>query len=124
MRRRRARTQWLSTPEASVPSWWRCKARSTTNGSTAAFAELLDDRDQLDLDHRFRLREAADLDRRAGRAGDAEIAHADIAALRELGVIGDEGVGLDDVGPGRAGRLQAGVEVLEGLLHLRPHIAG
>src|SRR5215813_5934035 len=34
-----------------------------------------------------------------------------------------KGVGLDDIGPGRAGRLETAVEVLEGLFHLRPHVA-
>src|ERR1700704_4855938 len=115
MRKRRARMRWPSTPAPSAPSWCRCRARSTTNGSTAAFAESFDDGDQLDLDHRFRLREAADLDRRAGRAGDAEIAHAHVAALGEFRVIGHEGVGLDDIGPARTRGFETGVEVFEGL---------
>src|SRR5882757_8470063 len=34
-----------------------------------------------------------------------------------------KGVGLDDVGPGGAGRLETPVEVLERLFHLRPHVA-
>src|SRR5262249_25763100 len=84
---------------------------------------LIHDGDKLDLDHRPGLREAADLHRGAGGAGDADIAHAHIAVLRELLVIGDEGVGLDHIGPARAGLLQACFQVLEGLLHLRPHVA-
>src|SRR5258708_7111794 len=56
----------------------------------AGLARLIHDGDQLDLDHRSGLRQAADLDRRAGRAGDTEIAHADVAALGEFGIIGDE----------------------------------
>src|SRR4029077_889847 len=37
--------------------------------------------------------------------------------------VGDKSVGLDDIVPGRAGGLQAGVEVLESLFELGPHIA-
>src|SRR5690348_7966247 len=33
------------------------------------------------------------------------------------------GAVLDDVGPGGAGRLETPVEVLEGLFHLRAHVA-
>src|SRR5204862_262604 len=84
---------------------------------------LIHDSDQLDLDHRLGLRKAADLDRRAGRAGDPEIAHPHIAALGELGIVRDKRVGLHHIGPARARRFQARVEVLEGLLHLRPHVA-
>src|SRR5215468_923061 len=80
--------------------------------------------DQFDLDHRLGLGEAADLDRRAGWSGDAEIAHAHVAALREGFVVGDEGIGLDHIGPGGAGCLEAGIQVLEGLLQLRAHVAG
>src|SRR5207245_7997357 len=36
---------------------------------------------------------------------------------------GDKRVGLDDVGPAGAGGFEAGIEVLERLLHLRPHVA-
>lgn len=63
--------------------------------------------DQFDLDHRLGLGEAAD--RRAGWSGDAGIAHAHIAALREGFVVGDEGIGLDHIGPGGAGSLEAGI---------------
>src|SRR5205085_11358036 len=62
-------------------------------------------------------------DGRAGRGRDPEIAHADVGALLELVDVGDKGVGLDDVGPGGTGRLEAPVEVLERLFHLRPHVA-
>src|SRR5689334_18368251 len=47
---------------------------------------------------------------RAGRGRHPEIAHADVGALLELVEIGDKGVGLDDVAPGGAGRLEAPVE--------------
>src|SRR5215831_16074397 len=84
---------------------------------------LLDHREHLDLDHRLWLGETADLDRRAGRTGYAEVAHAHVGALRERLIVRDEGVGLDNIGPGRAGGLEAGVKVLEGLFELRPHVA-
>jgi hypothetical protein len=48
-----------------------------------------------------------DADRRAGRGRHPKITHADVGALLELVEIGDKGVGLDNVGPGGAGRLQA-----------------
>jgi hypothetical protein len=86
-------------------------------------APLLHGRDHLDLDHRLGLGEAADLDRRAGRTAHPEIPHAQVRALRERLVVVDEGVGLDNIGLGSAGGFQAGVEVLEGLFELRPHVA-
>jgi hypothetical protein len=64
-----------------------------------------------------------DADGRAGRGRHPEIAHADIGALLELVEVGNKGVGLDDVGPGGARRLETPVEVLECLLHLRRHVA-
>src|ERR1043166_355968 len=84
---------------------------------------LLDHRDQLDLNHCLWLSETADLDRRAGRTGYPDVAHAHVGALRERLVVRDEGVGLDNIGPRCAGGLEAGVEVLEGLFELRPHVA-
>jgi hypothetical protein len=42
-----------------------------------------------------------------GRGGHAEIAHAHIATLLEFVEIGDEGIGLHDIGPSRTGRLSA-----------------
>src|SRR4051794_39359293 len=100
-----------------LPRWRAvCTARSlrlrdlTRGEAIAASREpslAFDDRDHFDLDHRLGLRQAADLDCRAGRAGDSEIAHAHIAVLREFLVVGDEGIGLDHVFPGRAGRLEA-----------------
>src|SRR6185312_16505900 len=83
----------------------------------------IDDGDCLDLDHEIRAGETGDADGRAGRGRDAEVAHADIGAFLKFVEIGDEGVGLDDVGPGCAGRFQAPFEVLERLLHLRTHVA-
>src|SRR5262249_1254614 len=68
-------------------------------------------------------RETADLDGRAGRTGYPEIAHAHVGAPGESLVVRDEGVGLDNIGPSRASGLEAGVEVLKGLLELRPHVA-
>ncbi len=41
----------------------------------------------------------------------------------ELVEIGDKRVGLDDVSPGRAGCLEATVEILECLFHMSTHIA-
>jgi hypothetical protein len=84
---------------------------------------LLDHRDHLDFNHCLRLSEAADLDRRAGRTGDPEVAHAHIATLGKRLVVRDEGVGLDDVRPSRASGLEAGLQVLKGLFDLRAHIA-
>src|SRR5262249_31268863 len=83
----------------------------------------IDDSDGLDLDHEVGTGEASYADRRAGRRGDAEIAHAHIGTFLEFVEIGDEGIGLDDVGPSRAGGLEAAIEVLEGLLHLGAHVA-
>src|SRR5262252_7133399 len=44
---------------------------------------LLDHRDHLDLNHCLWLSETADLDRRAGRTGYPEVAHAHVGALGE-----------------------------------------
>jgi hypothetical protein len=60
----------------------------------------IDDGDGLDLDHKIGSGETGNADGRAGRGRHPEIAHADIGALLELVEVGDEGVGLDDVGPG------------------------
>src|SRR5499425_3591170 len=84
---------------------------------------LLDHRDHLDLNHCLWLSETADLDRRAGRTGYPEVAHAHVGALGECLVVRDEGVGLNNIGPSRASGLEAGVEVLKGLFELRPHVA-
>jgi hypothetical protein len=67
--------------------------------------------------------ETADLDRRACRTGYPEVAHAHVGALGERLIVRDEGVGLNNIGPSRASGLEAGVEVLEGLFELRPHVA-
>src|SRR6516164_11233393 len=74
---------------------------------------LLDHRDHLDLNHCLWLSETADLDRRAGRTGYPEVAHAHVGALGECLVVRDEGVGLNNIGPSRASGLEAGVEVLK-----------
>src|SRR5256885_6463050 len=66
----------------------------------------IDDGDGLDLDHEIGSGETGNADGRAGRGRHSEIAHADVGALLELVEIGDKGVGLDDVGPGGAGRLE------------------
>jgi hypothetical protein len=44
----------------------------------------------------------ADLDRRAGRTGYPEVAHAHVGALGERLIVRDEGVGLNNIGPSRA----------------------
>src|ERR1700747_2671466 len=85
-------------------------------------AALRPDPDGLDLDHEIGSGETGDADGCAGRGRHPEIAHADIGALLELVEVGDEGVGLDDVGPGGTRRLETPVEVLERLFHLRPHV--
>src|SRR5262245_20691006 len=84
---------------------------------------LLDHCDHLDLNHCLSLSETADLDRRAGRTGYPEVAHAHVGALGECSVVRDEGVGLNNMGPSRASGLEAGVEVRKGLFELRPHVA-
>src|SRR3984893_3574970 len=98
---------------------------SPSDGGRAPIAAvwLLDHRDHLNLNHCLWLSETADLDRRAGRTGYPEIAHAHVGALGERLVVRDEGVGLDNIGPSRASGLEAGVEVLKGLFDLRPHVA-
>src|SRR5580704_3284834 len=83
---------------------------------------VVDEGDRLDLDHEIGAGEAADLDRRAGRRGGSEIAHAHLAVLGELLEIGHVGVGLDDVGEGGAGRLETGLDVLADLLDLGAHV--
>src|SRR5262249_32370860 len=45
-----------------------------------------------------------------------------VGAPGERLVVRDEGVGLDNIGPSRASGLEAGVQILKGLFHLRPHI--
>src|SRR5690348_11042298 len=57
---------------------------------------LLDHSDDLDLNHCLWLSETADLDRRAGRTGYPEVAHAHVGALGERLVVRDEGVGLNN----------------------------
>src|SRR6516162_2137693 len=84
---------------------------------------VVDDGDCLDLEHRLGIGEAADLDRRAGRGGRAEIAHPHVGVLGELLVIGDVGIGFDDVGQGSAGRFEAGLDVFANLQDLGPHVA-
>src|SRR5712671_3229997 len=77
---------------------------------------VVDEGDRLDLDHKIETRQAADFDRRAGRCGGAEIAYPHVAVFRELLVVGDVGVGLDDVGEGSARRLETGLDVFPDLL--------
>jgi len=98
-----------------------CRAVAPASGRTRSSG--IDDGDGLYLDHEIGSGETGDADGRAGRGRHPEIAHADIGALLELVEVGDKGVGLDDIGPGGAGRLETPVEVLECLFHLRPHIA-
>src|SRR5262249_21731504 len=66
---------------------------------------------------------ATDLDCRAGRRRRAEVVPPHVAVFREFRVIGDESVGLDDVGEGGTRRFEAGLDVLADLLDLRPHVA-
>src|ERR1700752_3741292 len=102
---------------------------TTSPGPASAQAEArtrfsgINDGDGLDLDHKMGSGETGDADGRAGRGRHPEIAHADVGALLELVEVGDKGVGLDDVGPSGAGRLETSVEVLEGRFHLRPHVS-
>ena len=71
---------------------------------TTAYRRLIvDNCDRLDLDHRVGIGQAADLDRRRGRRRRAEIPHPHVGVLGELLVVGDEGIGLDDVGESGAG---------------------
>src|SRR5579883_134987 len=100
-----------------------CSSRGAAVHRCAARRQLLDHRNHLGLDHRVWLSKAADPDRRAGRRRHPEVAHAYVGAVRERLVVRDESIGLDDIGPSRAGGLEAGVEVLEGLLDLGPHVA-
>src|ERR1700730_5310477 len=83
----------------------------------------VDDGDRFDLDHRVGIGKTTDLDRRAGRGGRAEIAQPHVAVLGKFLVIGDVSVGLDDVREGGAGRFEAGLDVLPGLLDLGAHVA-
>src|SRR6516164_2038167 len=78
----------------------------------------VDDSDRLDLDHRVGVGKAADLHRRAGRRGRAEIAQPHVVMLGELRVVGDVGIGLDDVGESGAGGFEAGLDILADLLDL------
>ena len=69
------------------------------------------------------MRQAPDLDRRAGRRRRTEIAQPHVAVLLELIEVGDIGIGLDDIGQGGAGGFKAGLDVFADLLDLGPHIA-
>ena len=93
--------------------------RAAVLASARTHVSGIDDGDGLDRDHKIGSGKTGNADGRAGRGRHPEIAHADVGALLELVKIGDKGVGLDDVGPGGAGRLQTPVEVLEGLFDLR-----
>src|SRR5262249_54481700 len=99
-----------------------CRAAALASAARTRFSGV-DDGDGLDLDHEIGSGETGDADGRAGRGRHPEIADADVSALLELVEVGDKGVGLDDVRPGGAGRLETPVEVLERLFHLRPHVA-
>src|SRR5208282_4116438 len=85
-------------------------------------ARSVDYRHRLDFDHKIGMRQAPYFDRRAGRRGRAEIAQAHVAALLKLLEAGDIGIGLDDVGEGGAGGLQAGLDIFPDLLDLGAHI--
>src|SRR5215470_6623604 len=85
--------------------------RAAASASARTRFSGVDDGDGLDLDHEIGSGETGDADGRAGRGRHPEIAHADVGTLLELVEVGDKGVGLDDVGPGSAGRLQTPVEV-------------
>src|SRR5438552_7012486 len=98
-----------------------CRAAAPASARTRFSG--IDDGDGLDLDHEIGSGETGNADGRAGRGRHSEIAHSDVGALLELVEVGDKGVGLDDVGPGGAGRLEAPVEVVERLFHLRAHVA-
>src|SRR5579883_723300 len=87
-----------------------CSSRGAAVHRCAARRQLLDHRNHLGLDHRVWLSKAADPDRRAGRRRHPEVAHAYVGAVRERLVVRDESIGLDDIGPSRAGGLEAGVE--------------
>ena len=52
-----------------------------------------------------------------------EVAHPHIRVLGELRVVGQVGIGLDDVGQSGAASFEAGRDVLADLLDLGPHIA-
>src|SRR6516165_6435967 len=127
--RRISMQHWMRSVRSSSSTRRRRCARATSTGVCRAVAPAsgrtrssgIDDGDGLYLDHQIGSGETGDADGRAGRGRHAEIAHADIGALLELVEVGDKGVGLDDIGPGGAGRLETPVEVLERLFHLRPH---
>ena len=84
--------------------------------------ELIEWLDRLGY-HEAWIGETSDLDRRAGRGGRAEIAQPHVAVLREFFIVGDIGVGLDDVGEGGAGGFEAGLDILPDLLDLGAHVA-
>ena len=90
-------TKWLNSP----PSPAIAEGVSRTGLGTS----VVDDSDRFDFDHRVGVGEAADLDRRAGRSGRAEIAHPHVRVLGELRVIGHVGIGFYDVRQGGAGGL-------------------
>src|SRR5436853_1176600 len=117
-----ARLHWTSDPIHTYPPHRYFRPRAAPASARTRFSGI-DDGDGLDLDHEIGSGETGNADRRAGRGRHPEIAHADVGALLELVEVGDKGVGLDDVGPGGAGRLETPVEVLEYLFHLRPHVA-
>jgi hypothetical protein len=69
------------------------------------------------------MRELAHLHGGAGRQR-PEVLHAHVHVLEELLDVGDVGVGLHDVGEGRPGRGERGLDVLAHLAELRAHVAG
>src|SRR5262249_8859099 len=88
-----------------------CRAAAPASARTRLSG--IDDGDGLDLDHEAGSGETGDADGRAGRGRHPEVAHSEVRALLELVEVGNKGVGLDDVGPSGAGRLQTLVEVLD-----------
>src|SRR6516164_285029 len=118
-RYRPSMTPLLTVNDKMVKPGFLPRPRETGQGPRCS---AVDDGDRFDLDHRVGVGQPADLDRRAGRRGVPEVAHPHIGVLGELRVIGDVGIGLDDVGQGGADGFEAGLDVLADLLDLGAHI--
>src|SRR5581483_4886060 len=82
----------------------------------------LDDRLDLDLDHRIAVAEARYLDQSARRAALAEEVEPHVGAAVVLLDVRDEGGCAHDVVEGRAGVRETLLDVLAGLADLRAHV--
>ncbi len=80
-------------------------------------------RDRFDFNHQVRRHQAFHLHESTGWVITREILGSDLMDRGKVAHIGDENRHLDDLVHRGTGRLQDGLDVLQGLLRLRPDIA-